>query len=1581
MAPTFASAAAGNNASSSRPDAPGEWPRRANGATQTFRRPSHATSLSGSTAAGTPRDGSGSVSSNPGVYVPPHAQSGRNGSAAEGRYSRDQLHSLFRAQRDADELKDGLSNLYVGSWEPNISNGSSSATWGRRDDPASGGQNGVDLCWDKDGSVMPLSLSDLTEEERDAFTSSVNSPLKPPTQNPNKDGTPKEALSLRKISVSQGGSAAYGLASPTSARPSNRRRETSEAYPFPSNLLASPSTSRFPRDEPSAVTPPPALVRRRTDFKEPAPGAGPEERDKEKGGAGLANPFGSLKRTTTAPFGAAAAGGSPWTASSPATAFSPMGSFGSFVNPQNEKKPGFGSVRGESKFKGLMSKTSTEELDKGVREKASLSNLGKVSEGEPSRQSTTPWMEARSNRPTSNDTDPFPEDDFPSGSAALRGGQDVSPPRLPGFGSFTTPHRQESRDPAGFSAFGMTTDNTGPRDMFHGRENFPHQTPQHRDEPMSPTDTNPYQSPEHNRNPDDDGDSDGSDIQHAHYPGMGSFHADPSLGPASHGFGGLAGLGAGDRSQTSSVGPTRGFPTLPGLGTGLGALPGLGGAGPWPQSQQTIGTPVRERALGGGFDGMFGTMGEAQSPSLAGLGGGSLFGAGGGLGGTSTMGRASRLGSLFPTAMQDQMRNEQPRASIDEGSQGDRHQSMTGTFGRNAFSQAPGAGIPARDTDSPFRNTRGLFDDFSGGHEGDNRSVRSTDPGLSDPVSAAFAHLQSSAQISSSTLATASQPGANPNRPAPTGQPPTVSSPVSGQPPAPQQRTMVMPDRMRWIYRDPQGVIQGPFSGLEMHDWYKGGYFSPELLVKKFEDPDYEPLAQLIRRIGNSREPFLVPQIGIPHGQPTSQPGPAWSAGPAVGAQPPFANSFPSFGTTLTAEQQNALERRKQEEQYLMARQKEYLAAQQQVIGKGVGPNGILPQQLHHHSSAHSLHSQPSFGSITSPGGYQPSPTQAPLPGGPSVPGLYDNNFRPNPVSGLGPIGPGLDMLGNLREEDVPAMMDRLNIGRTGQPPFGSSPMPFGQQQPESNTHAQQVVAMLSDRARLQREQAEHDAVQRAAHNDQQAAQATADRLQQFHDLRLQTDLDQSSSAIRAPEGVIGKPQTSAAATQEYQTHSESAEAQYEQTAPVVQEELSKSEPLSLTEQVQKAQSKQSPVPQSPWAKVEPAIHPFPPPPSQSPLPAPAAQRKPIVADSLATESRSRSETPSADTPSASIAPWAKEPAEASRGPSLKEIQEAEARKAAEREAIAQAARREAFERELVAQTHSPAAQPGLPSTSNWASGASPMTPVGGQSAWSKPIVGKPQGQPTAPSKKTFQQIQKEEAARQQRATAAAAAANAATALGAAAANLSSGKRYADLASKQTATQLAGPGVGGAWMTVGPSGKPKGLVPAVPAGPAVMRSASGGTVPTAVAKKPAAMRSATLGGTLGKQNAEDEFRRWAVGELKSDLGKGINADEFVSSLLTFPQDIELLTESVHSASSTLDSRHFAEEFLRRRKLADKGIVDSTATMPPADGKSGNGGWSEVAKKGTPAQTPSGGPPGLEAAGSFKVVAPKKKGKR
>lgn len=144
--------------------------RRANGATQTFRRPSHATTPSGSSSQAAPRDSTGaqsSVPSNPAVYVPPHAQSGRHGSSLEGRYPRGQLLQLFRSQKGSEEIHHGLSDLYAGAWEPNVSNGASGASWGRRDDHGREGQSGVDLCWDRDGAILPLGLTDMTEDEKE----------------------------------------------------------------------------------------------------------------------------------------------------------------------------------------------------------------------------------------------------------------------------------------------------------------------------------------------------------------------------------------------------------------------------------------------------------------------------------------------------------------------------------------------------------------------------------------------------------------------------------------------------------------------------------------------------------------------------------------------------------------------------------------------------------------------------------------------------------------------------------------------------------------------------------------------------------------------------------------------------------------------------------------------------------------------------------------------------------------------------------------------------------------------------------------------------------------------------------------------------------------------------------------------------------------------------------------------------------------------------------------------------------------------------------------------------------------------
>jgi PERQ amino acid-rich with GYF domain-containing protein len=78
---------------------------------------------------------------------------------------------LFRIQQESGDLNDGLSYLYVGGWEPHATNGASSASWGRKDDHGREAPSGVDQCWDRDGSILPLGLTDMTDDEREVRTS------------------------------------------------------------------------------------------------------------------------------------------------------------------------------------------------------------------------------------------------------------------------------------------------------------------------------------------------------------------------------------------------------------------------------------------------------------------------------------------------------------------------------------------------------------------------------------------------------------------------------------------------------------------------------------------------------------------------------------------------------------------------------------------------------------------------------------------------------------------------------------------------------------------------------------------------------------------------------------------------------------------------------------------------------------------------------------------------------------------------------------------------------------------------------------------------------------------------------------------------------------------------------------------------------------------------------------------------------------------------------------------------------------------------------------------------------------------
>jgi PERQ amino acid-rich with GYF domain-containing protein len=827
----------------------------------------------------------------------------------------------------------------------------------------------------------------------------------------------------------------------------------------------------------------------------------------------------------------------------------------------------------------------------------------------------------------------------------------------------------------------------------------PQKTPYRGNGARSPTDTNPYTSPENDKTDDE---------VNIAFPGLGGFAPEDGIGNINNVLG-LGSLGRAfdaptDRSQSSS--------------RGLGALPGLGSASAWAPGLPTAGTPSRDRPPLASFESLF-PVDNGTYPS----------------GFPPPGGFRPRLGQMLPQGMTD----------------------LEGLFdpAQDFSGLARPFGLPARETESPMRAGRNIFDDISGDEKPDAAFTTGTPPSI-----AAIAGRSGSF-------------------------PPSLEA---------QMRTMVMPDRMKWQYKDHHGTTQGPFSGLEMHDWYKAGYFSPELLIKKLEDPDFEPLAQLIRKIGNSREPFLVPQVGIPHDPPPQR----IFAGPsnAGGVQPPFPNSFPSFGTTLTAEQQNDLERRKQESQFLMARQKEHLAQQQLLIKMQQQihpqPHGVFPP-LNHQGSTPSLHSQPSFGNIAGAG----------FPPGQPMPGQMDGSFRPEAMP-----------------EDVAGFMERLVIGRTNQPPVQNDAV-----------HAQQVEDMLNDRARLQQEQ---DAeTQHMMQNDSSLAQAAAERHQQFHQLQSEEHVPSMPFTGQPciPLGVKAqKPEKK------------------------VQEQ-------SITQQVQAAVSAKSAQPIQ-WTRVDPTtMQPIAhPPQSSSPMPAPVAQRRQNVADTLTASSPSPAHTPSAETPSASVAPWAKEVAEVPKGPSLREIQEAEAKRAAQKEEIATAARRAALEKEVLAQQQAAAAaaqNPGLPSTSTWASGSN--APPANSSVWSKPAPVARNA--PAISKKTLAQIQKEEEARKTKVTQ--------TATAAVPSASGTGKRYADLASKNAPAQAAS---NGAWTTVGAGGKVKGAVP--PSAPAR-------TVSSSVAAPPrpkAASRSATIGNQAvpARGDAMEEFKKWAVKELRAHLDKSIN---------------------------------------------------------------------------------------------------------
>ncbi|TGJ82527.1 hypothetical protein E0Z10_g6253 [Xylaria hypoxylon] len=1471
---SFASAAAGQNSNrdarsgargDGRGNASGEWsrPARTMNGTLTFRR----TSTTPSSQAFNQPNQSEPVapSDDPAILAAMPVGSTVVEDAAPRRYSREDMLSLsHNMHQDSAFQQPDVSSLFVPGWNPGHANGVASRGWGKPADPHVLPQE-PDMCWDEAGSTRAISLQEMTTEEKELF-SDVNSTMKPPAQN--KEGVhPGGGMNGRKTSLSQGTSNNYGLSlTSTASRPGTRRRETGDTNPFSGGggLNSPVSANRSSRDNISLW-----LDRKNTDAKD-SMFEEPEEELGVRDTATKPTSVAGVSRTNTATSTTAFGGPSPWQTSS-SGGLSGLGSFGNFALPGStigEKRPG--NPRGESRLAHLIPRDPSE-------------NTTKVGDGSITADPNRSWRP----RPRT-DTDPF-GDEGPSGSAALGGAQDTSPPPVPHpqrhLQSYDTPIKGSAGD------FGMSGLNLG----GHG---------DHDSTPLSPSETNPYRSP----------------------PGERGEHDEILDKP--HGFGGSGepGLSYGsgmprpfphnavdgsDRSQTSSVSAK--------------AYPSLGNLSGWPSS----GTPDRERAPFSGFgSSLFGQVGDMQSPGLGNLGG--VFGPAttGGLSGSGSLSRGSKLGSLFPPSMQAQMQSHD-NESLSDSIPDLRQANPLGAIGRNPLNDH------GREMESPMRAGRGVFANMFASHGEANRTPAATDPLL---------HSGNPAAPGQSFTATSNTP--------------SYSAVQSSEPPSAQARTMVMPDRMRWTYLDPQGSVQGPFTGLEMNDWYKANFFTPDLRVKKLEDGEFEPLGQLIRRIGNSREPFLVPQIGIPHGPPA--PGGPFSPNASGVIQPPLLSAFPSFGRTLTADEQNNLERRKQEEQYLVARQREFFSNQQAM--------GRMPMQgvpgLNHHSSAHSLQSQPSFGSMTSPITTLPQAPIGPIGTG----GSFFDSLATRQPAAHGNSGPGLDV---FREDELTHLTgaERQVLASMHNPGVLGGNLPqqsIGVPSPESGIRSQLPAAseLVED------------------------SDGFRDRLQEFRQLRAQHDAEaMEQNLLRGSQHLSTKEMVSQAARLTEAPESLFTPERQNESASVRQAPKKESAaPNREFKEYQQAQAAAA------AAKLSGLPMPFPPPPSGTPLPAPAPQR---VRSNLPEQyaNSSRSGTPDVSSATSTqlppLAPWAKDGGvESHKGPSLKEIQQAEALKAAKAEEAAALARRIMLEQEAARERERVvAATPGLPTSSTWGT-ASPVSAGPVSSPWIKPVTGK--GSVPAPStpntssdrKKTLADIQREEEARKQKARDLAPQSVPSS---------TGGKRYADLASKTSAAIVPGtpggnnaapPPIGVGWATVGAGGKVK----PPPTGPASqVRSTSSTSLkpaPSAPALSPRpTLKSTTSTVGHGRTEAMDEFNKWLHSQLSRGITGVTDIDTFASTLMAFPPLPEIISDAIYANSKTMDGRHFAQEFIRRKKLAEKGIVEKQpANSPSVDVQSTSaGGWNEVAKKSSHKDNVSD-TGSIQGAG-FKVVPSRKKGKK
>lgn len=731
--------------------------------------------------------------------------------------------------------------------------------------------------------------------------------------------------------------------------------------------------------------------------------------------------------------------------------------------------------------------------------------------------------------------------------------------------------------------------------------------------------------------------------------------------------------------------------------------------------------------------------------------------------------------------------------------------------------------------------------------------------------------------------------------------PPGMGFAASASPPKLQH-----PENIKWMYKDYQGVIQGPFAGPVMHTWWKGGHLDAKLLIRREDDEVWQTVDELIVKT-SAQEPFLTPL-------------------PFVAKQPPVINTQTAFSQQY---QQPGIQQGPQQHQ-----------GQHQGSQHQQGPQhqqGGTPQPFQGSSSSFQHYPQHLHGSVSSWGSPAVTP-MSPTPwGGSQMGGAGGGQATPNTNTFGGSSGGGsfFDQPfhgGHSQSSffDDRSMWRSGSVSNTMSPALSRAssvifPNDGGPHTPtRAGSHTPLAAAAVAAAAAAAAAASSADVS--AADNELleldslplHLQDVIGDDLEEMTPRKKEEVKEVKEEEPTEPEEPLtakerAKRERDAAKKEKKRKEKEEKQRIKEKMAAEKAERMER----EAREKAEKARLEQLRIEQEAIDREE----------------AKKAEAEKAERARRAEEERAAKEARERE------APWTAKENRKKEKPnkmSLAEIQQLEElerqKKEAEQLEIANAIRavEEAEEAE------------------EFGGGAGAREEVSFKPTWATAPAAS-----SAPAPKSLSQIQKEEEAARKKNSSAAGPTSAV-------------KKYADVLPRRApATAAASAAVSESaasspWTTVGAHGKRMGddgmpvraQTPTAPAAHmahqyAAQQAAAAQQQQQQAAQLAAARPPAPVAPAAPKVlTPAESFLQWCHGALRG-LNAGVNETELIGMLMTLPaeeESTEIIADIVYANSSTLDGRRFAAEFLKRRKIADgdsavkwSEVIQHTEVVPQDDG--------------------------------------------